>query len=235
MNIASAGGVHSEQQPPICKIPVELVHHIIALINHRSKHERATTLAACSLVCRAWTDICRQRLFRRLVISADAQFRPRLPFLFFTAPHIAEYVLELVFELNITKRDPNIYFPDWMPDCLDRLHNLRVLTLANLAGEWSALSLSPKDSVQTLLSAPRLQTLTILDWEFGDDAQSLIDCPNLETMAITTEEPQGSLLWVPPGVKDLSLTGELYISLFSRHQLIYASSLSVVRHTQVCK
>ncbi|KAF7419676.1 hypothetical protein PC9H_002268 [Pleurotus ostreatus] len=225
MNIASAGGVHSEQQPPICRIPVELVRHIIAQINDRNEHGTASTLAACSLVCRAWTDICRQRLFRKLVISADAQVRPRLPFLHVTAPHLAEYVLELVF-------DPNIFFPDWISDILDRMHNLRVLTLIDLTREWSALSWSLKHTIQTLLGAPRLQSLAILGWELGDDAQSLIDCPNLEKMAITTEEQQGSLLWVPPGVKDLSLTGELYISSCSRHRVTYASSFFVVGHTQ---
>ncbi len=51
------------------EIPIELVHHIIADCDSNSRGE-SPTLAACALVCHAWADICRPRIFQRLALYA---------------------------------------------------------------------------------------------------------------------------------------------------------------------
>ena len=71
------------------RLPLELCHYIITFI-----HNDSSTLARCSLVCRAWLSATRACIFRSLVIESEGKYRRSLR-TFVDHPHLARHVQEL--------------------------------------------------------------------------------------------------------------------------------------------
>lgn len=145
------------------RLPIELIRHIVADIDG---DDMLPTLAARSLVCRSWSDICRSRIFQAITVDSSDP-ASRLSFLYFTAPHLSVYILDLTIH-RVERAIAPHPFPDWTPECFSRLKNLRSLELADITREWSALP------APTVLSAPHLRKLRIEDWHFRNDTRSLL-------------------------------------------------------------
>ncbi|KDQ23040.1 hypothetical protein PLEOSDRAFT_1114260 [Pleurotus ostreatus PC15] len=152
-------------------LPVELIHQIIADLA-QSEDNTSPIIGACALVCRAWAAICRAHIFRQITISYR-DFTPRLSFLYFTAPHLGKYILELVIRGQGSRRSSHT-FPEWTAYCFGLLNNLRSLRFHHVTGEWSQISTPLVQGITTLLSAPRLQKLHISGWAFGNDTRTLL-------------------------------------------------------------
>ncbi|KAJ8689447.1 hypothetical protein PTI98_012349 [Pleurotus ostreatus] len=152
-------------------LPVELIHQIIADLA-QSEDNTPPIIGACALVCRAWAAICRAHIFRQITISYR-DFTPRLSFLYFTAPHLSKYILELVIRGQGSRRSSHA-FPEWTAYCFGLLNNLRSLRFHHVTGEWSQISTPLVQGITTLLSAPRLRKLHISGWAFGNDTRTLL-------------------------------------------------------------
>ncbi|KAL4251361.1 hypothetical protein AB1N83_014492 [Pleurotus pulmonarius] len=141
------------------KVPVELIHLILAFIS--DDNDRHETLAACSLVCRVWHNMCCCHIFQSVVISEH--LAPRLTFFCATAPHLSEYIRDL----NISWSRTNCFTPTWRWGSRAIFKNLRTLRLSN--GTCSVSGPSPLLSITAfLLAAPRLKELTLRGWAFSD-------------------------------------------------------------------
>ncbi|KAG9219775.1 hypothetical protein CCMSSC00406_0008152 [Pleurotus cornucopiae] len=143
------------------KLPVELIYLIIAVISDdNNPHE---TLAACSLVCRSWRDMCCVHFFANIVLNSE-NLAPRLSFLCHTAPHLSEYI----HALSISWADHNCSTPDWNWDSRAVFKNLRTLRLCDGARSASGPSPAPLLSITAiLLAAPCLKELTLRGMTFA--------------------------------------------------------------------
>ncbi|KAF4599110.1 hypothetical protein EYR40_006199 [Pleurotus pulmonarius] len=139
---------------PSEKLPIELIHHIIADID---TDQGLSALRACSLVCLAWADICRSCIFRSVVVHS---------------PHLCKYVLELTIHEDYGTRTSWMP-PEWTPELFGWLKNLRSLAFFCVTGEVSALPAPMANGLPTLLQAPRLRKLHIQHWNFENDVQAL--------------------------------------------------------------
>ncbi|KAF4566057.1 hypothetical protein EYR36_011471 [Pleurotus pulmonarius] len=141
------------------KVPVELIHLILAFIS--DDNDRHETLAACSLVCRVWHNMCCRHIFQSVVISEH--LAPRLTFFCATAPHLSKYIRDL----DISWSRTNCFTPTWRWGSRAVFKNLRTLRLSN--GTCSVSGPSPLLSITAfLLAAPRLKELTLRGWAFSD-------------------------------------------------------------------
>ncbi|KAG9219776.1 hypothetical protein CCMSSC00406_0008153 [Pleurotus cornucopiae] len=167
---------------PPTGLPTELIYHIIAAVvdgndDDDSEYEgcsidyRAFTLAACSLVCKAWSNVVRPHIFSSFTIDYT-NFESRLSFLHFTAPHLVGYVLELTIRGD-NNRNTNFTPPQWTPEAFCRFNNLRSLSLLHVTGEWSSLPTPLALGISTLLAAPRLQKICLRWWNFGTDVERI--------------------------------------------------------------
>ena len=114
------------------KVPVELTDYIIDFL-----HKDARTLAACALVCRAWTPAARFHLFRAVVLQ-DHGFVSSFQRLLGTAPDLGLYVRELTVAKFVTVSSvflpakPPLSVAESIPHVLRQLPHLRALTLAHM-------------------------------------------------------------------------------------------------------
>ncbi|KAG9224201.1 hypothetical protein CCMSSC00406_0004700 [Pleurotus cornucopiae] len=158
------------------QLPMELILQIIAILDYSSDTytyyvtDISPCLTACSLVCHAWNDICRPRIFRKVVIYDIDRLSLRLSFLHSTAPHLCEYVLDLRLGFNVDSEGASA-LPSWVLDCFKRFKNLRVLYLWD--GTTDVLASLDMD-ITPLLAAPRLRKLCIHRWSFDEDASDLL-------------------------------------------------------------
>ncbi|KAF7419651.1 hypothetical protein PC9H_002243 [Pleurotus ostreatus] len=151
--IQTNGGDGAKDVLQTAKLPVELIHLIIAFINDgNNPHE---TLAACSLVCRTWHNMCCRHIFDSIVIDSD-NLAPRLTFFCHTAPRLSEYVRHF----SISWGGRNCFIPDWSWVSGAVFKNLRTLRLEN--GLCSVSGPSPFLSITNfLLAAPCLKELIL--------------------------------------------------------------------------
>ncbi|KDQ23039.1 hypothetical protein PLEOSDRAFT_1108672 [Pleurotus ostreatus PC15] len=166
-------------------LPIELIHAIIAIICSNGG-QASSNLAACSLVCRSWADVCRLRIFEILLFLNSRNITSRLSFLPFTAPHLSDYVQSLSLNQSI----PMSPFPAWTPECFCRLTSLRALILGNPGWAWSGFSGPLARDIETLLAAPRLEMLELKGWDFRNNAQALrcvfsVCVTSLQTLTLT--------------------------------------------------
>ncbi|KAF7419650.1 hypothetical protein PC9H_002242 [Pleurotus ostreatus] len=160
-------------------LPIDLVCDIIAFVDgdddeyvdRYTPDYRVLTLAACSLVCKAWSNIARAHIFGSFAIRYTS-FESRLSFLHFTAPHLGGYVRELIIwgdNSNNTGLTP----PQWTPSAFRRFSNLHSLSFYHVTGKWSSLPVPLAVGITTLLAAPGLQKLRLQWWDFGTDVESI--------------------------------------------------------------
>ncbi|KAJ8702751.1 hypothetical protein PTI98_001443 [Pleurotus ostreatus] len=159
----------------VAKLPVELIHIIITFVS--SDHDRHKTLAACSLVCRGWDDICRVHIFDRIIIG-NKNLAPRLSFLCHTASHLSEHIRDL----SISWDNRNCLASDWNSESFVPFKNLRTLCLANgIARGLTDGPPSPFSVTASLLAAPCLKDLTFRAWTFANVSslyRMLVLCSN---------------------------------------------------------
>ncbi|KAH9898001.1 hypothetical protein C8Q73DRAFT_788228 [Cubamyces lactineus] len=114
------------------KVPVELTDYIIDFL-----HKDARTLAACALVCRAWTPAARFHLFRAVILQ-DRGFVSSFQRLLGTSPDLGLYVRELTVAKFVTASSvflpakPPLSVTEFLPHILRQLPHLRALTLAHM-------------------------------------------------------------------------------------------------------
>ncbi len=147
------------------KFPIELTHHIFSLVDGRSN------LAACSLVCRDWSEICRHYIFDDYTIFLYGHnIVSRLLFIHFTAPHLSEYIAHVSLTWNTSAG----FLPDWIPKCFSRFRNLRSLYLEEGVTNLSSIPLPLALGITSLLSAPRIKELSIWEWAIAEDSSELV-------------------------------------------------------------
>ncbi|KAF7440247.1 hypothetical protein PC9H_000591 [Pleurotus ostreatus] len=167
-----------ERRPVRVMLPFELTHHIIAFLNDRSDRRNYQkvgfpALKACSLVCRAWNDICRHCIFHTVTadICISQERDSPLSFLHFTAPHLYRYVTDLILFW-----DRDVYgAPEWIPNTLPRFVNLRSLYLeSRMTSGAPALPRPFALGVMALLDKAPLKCLSLTYWDFLADASDLL-------------------------------------------------------------
>ncbi|KAG5221115.1 hypothetical protein IMY05_C4466000100 [Salix suchowensis] len=119
------------------KLPVDVIQHLIEAVDvhggdfRADAEDRRSLLAACSLVCRAWNDICRHVIFRKISFRERFFLISRLCFFRDKAHHLTKYVKEtdISFENDFNLSVPRIH--GWLSECFDKFENLTVLHLVN--------------------------------------------------------------------------------------------------------
>lgn len=167
--------------------PVELVFEIIAIIapeddDHNppeyiqyvpaSEREAISTLAAASLVSRAWNAICRRYMFGRVCVSTK-NLSARLSFVHFEAPHLSEYIRKL----HLWWNKDSCTAAEWFPECFCRLRNLRQLDISGVSGGNLNLSTAPAPlatGIVTMLACPCLRKFVLCEFVFAKDASDLL-------------------------------------------------------------
>ncbi|KDQ31215.1 hypothetical protein PLEOSDRAFT_1111715 [Pleurotus ostreatus PC15] len=186
------------------KLPIELIHHIVSLVDGRSN------LAACSLVCRDWSEVCRPYIFDNYTIFLKGDnIVSRLLFLHFTAPHLSEYIAHV----DLTWNTSAGFLPDWIPKCFRRFKNLRSLYLDEGITSLSSIPLPLALGITSLLSAPRIKELSILEWAIAEDSSELVAmlascCKTLERLMLQgtyvcdtpTNSVGSGLITAPPSI-----------------------------------
>ncbi|KAL4264706.1 hypothetical protein AB1N83_005372 [Pleurotus pulmonarius] len=139
-------------------------------IRTEGKYHPSRSLLICSLVCRAWNEISRVRIFHKLTV-AYWNINARLHFLHFTAPHLASYVVEFHLMWVGDGREP----AEWVPVCLGSLKNLSIVHI--LERPSSAIHRPPSLApvCRSLLAAPLLQELLLAGLVFRRGSVDLID------------------------------------------------------------
>lgn len=171
------------------KLPIELIHHIVSLVDGRSN------LAACSLVCRDWSEVCRPYIFDNYTIFLKGDnIVSRLLFLHFTAPHLSEYIAHVDLAWNTSAG----FLPDWIPKCFRRFKNLRSLYLDEGITSLSSIPLPLALGIISLLSAPRIKELSILEWAIAEDSSELIAMLALCCKTLEQLELQGTCVCNTP-------------------------------------
>lgn len=160
------------------ELPIELIDLIIA---HLNDHANKESIQACSLVCWAWNELCRRRLFRAAGImylfSADL---PQLSFLQFTPPHLYKYITDL----TITWCTYELDIPTLPVEVLNQFSNLCSLHI-NAAG-FEPLPALFIQQITNLLSNSRVKWLHLSQFSFFMDASILL--PLLSQCSSTLEE-----------------------------------------------
>lgn len=191
-------------------LPIELIYEIIDLFddedddddcnNHSdgSLHSNSEssngfyhpcrTLTTCALVCRAWNEVSRSRIFHKLTMDY-IDLNDRLYFLHFDAPHLAPYILEVDLVWSGIGDEP----ADWVTTCFGSMKNLSRLRFSDRMSR-SIKSQAPLGSaILTLLAAPLLRELFLIGWCFTlpDRTLDLIHLlsvlsPTLERLSFTS-------------------------------------------------
>ncbi|KAG9225176.1 hypothetical protein CCMSSC00406_0007413 [Pleurotus cornucopiae] len=108
-------------------LPAEVIIKIIGVVeggHHSKRGQRApSSLAASTLVSRAWNTLCRPHMFHTVTLHTNTIY-PRLSFLHFPAPHLSQYIHELYFEHTVAEGILS-KAEWWFPGCFARLKNLR--------------------------------------------------------------------------------------------------------------
>ncbi|KAL4265862.1 hypothetical protein AB1N83_003628 [Pleurotus pulmonarius] len=175
--------VEQKYQPQA--LPSELIEEIIAVAANSGPTPREVSqfLAAGSLVSRIWNIFCRPYIFHTITISfRDAN--ARLSFLHFQAPYLSQHIRTLDLHFWPSHR---FLAEEWLPECLGRLTNLRVLRFEpersfNLLRAPALLTAG----IMTILFAPHLRKLVLRGWTFVTDASDLLSMlsPTLEELVI---------------------------------------------------
>ncbi|KDQ23069.1 hypothetical protein PLEOSDRAFT_1108702 [Pleurotus ostreatus PC15] len=146
----------------VAKLPIELVRLIVTFVREdNNSHE---TLAACSVVCRSWNDICLDYLFKSIIIHHESLTR-----LCYTASHISECIHNLCVSFD----NQDCFANDWNfilnsnPESWGRFKNLRTLCLENGIAPLTDYRPSPLSVTTFLLAAPCLKELTFRGWTFA--------------------------------------------------------------------
>lgn len=149
------------------QLPNELIHQMIGLLDDIGDFP---TLYDCSLVCRVWNDICRPKVFRRVVVRTD-NFHTRFGFLHFTAFHLSKYIVDLTIQWD----ECILTTPGWMPDCLLRLKSLQILRLDNCRSAPPPIVPAPFAlGIISLIASVPLKALYLESWSFLKDASDLL-------------------------------------------------------------
>ncbi|KDQ23022.1 hypothetical protein PLEOSDRAFT_1108652 [Pleurotus ostreatus PC15] len=191
------------------RLPIELIHHIIAHLDDRVEdyyrgncRPIPSGLAACSLVCRAWSHICRARIFRTVPLKygEDVSHR-RLSFLYSTAPHLCE----IIRNLSICLGGGPSTSEDWIPHFTGRFTNLSELRLHAEFITGPILGVLSDFGIMSLLPTLRLKRLALDSWSVDEAVLDLIPilsaCSNtLESLSLEIYEVyrQGSDSVLPP-------------------------------------
>ncbi|KAF9489881.1 hypothetical protein BDN71DRAFT_1593179 [Pleurotus eryngii] len=160
------------------ELPIELIGLIIA---HLYDHADKESVQACSLVCSAWNELCRRRLFRAAGImylfSGDP---PQLSFLQFTPPHLYKYITDL----TITWCTYELDIPTLPVEVLNQFPNICSLHI-NASGVDPLPALFIQQ-IMDLLSNSRVKLLDVSQFSFFMDASNLL--PLLSQCSSTLEE-----------------------------------------------
>ncbi|KAL4259826.1 hypothetical protein AB1N83_008638 [Pleurotus pulmonarius] len=172
-------------------LPIELICHIVAFVDGSDDDDeyedrysidyRALTLASCSLVCKAWSNIARAHIFGSFTIDYN-NFESRLSFLHFTAPHLGGYVIQLTISGDNNK-NTDLSPPQWTPEAFSLFSNLRSLSFHHVTGEWSSLPTPLARGFATLLTTSSLRKVCLRWWNFGTDTEGL---QNMLSLCSTT-------------------------------------------------
>lgn len=170
------------------QLPPELILYIFDLLEDRSNLHCSndeelipSTASQFSLVCHAWNDICRPRIFRSVIIHDLEMLIHRLSFLHSSAPHLCKYIFDLRLLLNSMDLLVVEPVPPWIPDCFNRFKNLHTLYL----GKEGVMV----PGITSLLAAPRLRKLHLEGRVFASDDSYLLSLlpstnPQLEELAL---------------------------------------------------
>ncbi|KDQ25447.1 hypothetical protein PLEOSDRAFT_160090 [Pleurotus ostreatus PC15] len=173
------------------RLPVELVREILASIEDPEDDDDLTAmytvspiLIACSLVCHAWNDICRPRIFSKIVINQDtAGLLDRLSFLHFTAPYLTRYIVCL----HLWWDDDVTLAPPWVSDCFVQMRNLTSLCLiwdpSTTVAAHIALSTL---GIMSLIPELCLKELALVGWRVDEDGSDIL--PFLSACSTSLDE-----------------------------------------------
>lgn len=160
--------------PCVKQLPIELIHHVVELLAEPERDRRIPRAwTACSLVCRTWNRICRHHIFRSILVHTrwDGAVASRLIFLHFTAPHLAEYILDL----HLTFHEADLAkVPGWLPDCFKRFKNLRKLHIGCYASLPSPFSALKALGITSLLIAGRIKSFQMESYDLIEDESGLL-------------------------------------------------------------
>lgn len=174
--------VESSQHPTHSKqLPLELIDYIIVSLDDCKKDKREyqrsilPALKACSLVCRAWNDISRSRIFRTFKIALcmatdNIEILPKLSFLHFTASYLCKYIIKLTIMWGDDIQDT----PTWISDALQRFVNLRSLIITDLSADGSSPPAPSASAIMSLVAKAPLRKLGLRCWNLSADASNLL-------------------------------------------------------------
>ncbi|KAI0778585.1 hypothetical protein BD413DRAFT_609176 [Trametes elegans] len=196
------------------KVPLELSDYIIDFL-----HQDASTLSACSLVCRAWTPAARYHLFRTVLLQNEA-YTASFHRLLATSPELGSYVRDLTVAKLTSPTDIfRLIKPSVPTDAIPRpgvfahVTHIRSLTLAHTDFKCvpdlkafhhptlSELSLSYcqfadfADVVDLANAFPHLASLSLagLTWTHEERAPAVRPLPELAHLALGRECDSGAL------------------------------------------
>ncbi|KAF9493715.1 hypothetical protein BDN71DRAFT_1496911 [Pleurotus eryngii] len=166
------------------KLPVDVIQHLIEAVDvhggdfRADAEDRRSLLAACSLVCRAWNDICRHVIFRKISFRERFFLISRLCFFRDKAHHLTKYVKEtdISFENDFNLSVPRIH--GWLSECFDKFENLTVLHLVNHEDSYCICYGEVYSGILHLLTNARLREFYLHHWVFqtSDCLLSLLGC-----------------------------------------------------------
>lgn len=172
-----------QQQSRRHQLPIELVDMIITCLEGGLKYDRAG-LKAYSLVSRVWNELCRPRIFRKLVVLLGDTYFPlrRLSFLHFTAPHLCKYISELSIQVTRYTQDT----PSWISLVFPLFVKVRSIELSIQARSTRPMLPEPfAAGIMNLLAKVPLKKLRINGPEIMEDSSDL--WPLLAASACTLE------------------------------------------------
>ncbi len=179
------------------KLPIELIDQIIGFLKECTKGEEKDvgslyginceyreSLNACSLVCRAWNELCRPRIFSAFVMRMGSdETKSEVSFLQFTAPHLYKHIIELTILFDHEFRGD---LEHWVADALSQFVHLRYLCIIDT--NRSAVSKLLALRLPAFLSGVPIQHFDACNLHFDAGDLHLI----LSTFSSTL---RGLLLW----------------------------------------
>ncbi|KAL4266297.1 F-box domain-containing protein [Pleurotus pulmonarius] len=197
-------------------LPIDIIHHLIESIDvyggdfPADEKDRRSLLAACSLVCRAWNDISRHVMFRKISFKQKFFLISRLCFFRDKARHLTKYVKEadISFENDFNLNVPRIH--GWLSECFDRFENLVVLHLVNYNHDYCICYGEAYNGILHLLTITHLREFHLHHWVFQnpDSLLRLLGCTSsttLESLSLKNIQmlTRGSTTVAPPHLEAL--------------------------------
>ncbi|KAL4259819.1 hypothetical protein AB1N83_010528 [Pleurotus pulmonarius] len=181
------------------KLPIELIDQIIGFLKECTKGEQKDvgllygtninweyrdSLDACSLVCRAWNELCRPRIFSGFVMRMGSdETKPKVSFFQFTAPHLFKYIVELTIVFD---HDFHGELEHWFADALPQFVNLRYLCIIDTGR--SAVQKLLALGLPALLAGVPIEKFDACNLHFNADDLHLV-------LSIFSSTLRGLFLW----------------------------------------